>query len=115
MRLLPSSLRIHRLLLGLETGEERKKRGGGGKRLIYIIKLKHVSLENISSGVRTWEMLIWDICSKILLATKPWEDCRVSRVHDIPGWAALNVGPREMPGEMHPRLAKRQRNLKGKM
>ena len=92
---------------------------GGGRgekeRLIYIIKLKHVSLENISSGVRTWEMLIWDICSKTPLATKPWEGWGGVSVHDLPGWAALNAGPWEMPREMHLSLAKSQRNPKGKM
>jgi len=69
--------------------------GGNNKRLIYITKLKHVSLENISSGVRTWEMLIWDICSKTPLAAKPWEGCGASGVHKVLGWAAFNVGARE--------------------
>lgn len=67
MWLLPSTLRIHHLLLGLETGGEKNKKKEK-ERLIYIIKLKRVSLENISSGVRTWEMLVWDICSKTPLA-----------------------------------------------
>lgn len=53
------------------------------ERLIYIIKLQHVSLENISSGVRTWEMLFWDICSKTPLATKPWEGCGENVIHDV--------------------------------
>lgn len=91
MWLLPSSLRIHRLLLGLETGGEKIKRKKE-ERLIYIIKLKPVSLENISSGVRTWEMLFWDICSKTPLATKPWEGCGVSVIHDVLGRQILMQG-----------------------
>lgn len=91
----PSSPTIHRLLF--RAGNWR---GGTGGRLIYIIKLKHASLENISGGgVRTWEMLIWDICCETPLATK----LRKS-------WgAALSVGPREMPREMCLCLAKSQR------
>lgn len=115
MWLLPSRLRIHRLLLGLETGGGKKIKRKKKERLIYIIKLKHVSLENISRGVRTWEMLFWDICSKTPLATKPREGCGVSVIHDVLGWADFNAGPREMPAEMYLCLEKSQRNPKEKI